>query len=146
MKSTLGGVPVSYLPSLSTPRRLRVTFSLVLALGLGAAGAWASSASACGSPCHWFSGGLSLNFGYASIEAHSLTYVQGNANHNEFCIAAETGNAGSYKDSGGDCQVFSSGAFEAAAFYSGSCCFHATIVNVGPLSSINVSTSTHYDY
>jgi len=119
-----------------------------LSLALVAAAATASSARAvCASPCHWFSGELAKNWAFASIEAHSLTYVQGNANHNEFCIGAEAGSAGSYKDvSASDCQVFSSGTFAAAGFYSGACCFHATIVNVGPLSSIVVSSATHYDY
>ena len=127
----------------SAPRAL----VLLAVFGLAAV-LWAAPANAtCASPCHWFSGALSNNYGYASIEAHSLTYVQGDANHNEFCIAAEQGSAGSYYDpSGGDCQVYSSGSFAAAAFYSGNCCYHATIVNLGPLSSITVSSATHYDY
>jgi hypothetical protein len=119
-----------------------------VALAVCATAVLATPASAtCASPCHWYSGALSLNFGYASIEAHSLTYVQGNANHNEFCIGAEQGSAGSYSDpSASDCQAWSNGTFAASRFYSGACCFHATIVNVGPLSSITVSSSTHYDY
>lgn len=120
----------------------------VLALALSATAVLATPASAtCASPCHWYSGALSLNWAYASIEAHSLTYVQGNANHNEFCIGAEQGSAGSYFDpSASDCQAWSNGTFAASRFYSGACCFHATIVNVGPLSSITISSSTHYDY
>jgi hypothetical protein len=119
-----------------------------LALALPASAILATPASAtCASPCHWFSGALSKNWAYASIEAHSLTYVEGDANHNEFCIGAEQGSAGSYSDpGGGDCQAFSSGNFVAARFYSGNCCFHATIVNLGPLSSITVTSATHYDY
>ena len=128
----------------------RVLFPCLIALALALPAAMLSAAPAsatCASPCHWFTGGLSDGWGYASIEAHSLTYVQGDANHNEFCIGAETGSAGSYSDPGaGDCQAFSAGSFAASAFYSGSCCFHATIVNVGPLSSISVTSATHYDY
>jgi hypothetical protein len=120
--------------------------SCALALGACAALAAAPAGATCASPCHWYEGALSDGFGQASIEAHSLTYVQGNANHNEFCIGEETGSAGSYKDNGSDCQVFSAGNFAASDNYDGSCCFHATIVNTGPLSSITVSSSTHYDY
>lgn len=129
-------IPRAFFPCLSA-----------LALALLASVILAAPASAtCASPCHWFSGPLSDDWAYASIEAHSLTYVQGDANHNEFCIGAEQGSAGSYADSGGDCQTWSNGTFAAAHFYSGACCFHATIVNVGPLSSISITTATHYDY
>lgn len=132
----------------SSGRRLVPACIASLALTLAAVGAMAGPARAvCASPCHWFSGELAKNWAYASIEAHSLTYIQGNANHNEFCIGAEAGSAGSYKDtSASDCQVYSGGTFAAAGFYGGSCCFHATIVNVGPLSSINVTSATHYNY
>lgn len=141
------GARLSFVSPLQLVRRPLLAFVLSLVLALAAGALKASSANAaCASPCHWFSGALSINFGFASIEAHSLTYVQGNANHNEFCIGAEAGSAGSYKDSGGDCQAFSSGSFAASAHYSGACCFHATIVNVGPLSSITVTSATHYDY
>jgi hypothetical protein len=138
---------VSELFSRTLPLHSAAFFLTVLTLALGACAAFAAApAGACTSPCHWYEGSLSNGFGQASGEAHSLTYVQGNANHNEFCIGEETGNAGSYKDNGGDCQVFSNGTFAASDNYDGSCCFHATIVNTGPLSTISVTSATHYDY
>jgi hypothetical protein len=132
--------------SLSAPKRTAVVFISACALAAGAGATFAASAHACASPCHWFEGALSEDFGYASIEAHSLTYVQGNANHNEFCVGREAGTAGSYKDTGGDCAVWSEGTFAADTTFGGNCCYHATIVNVGPLSSISVTSPTHYDY
>jgi hypothetical protein len=132
--------------SLSAPRRVTAILFIACSLALAGAGALASSARACASPCHWFEGTLSDGFGQASIEAHGLTYVQGNANHNEFCIGREMGSAGSYKDAGGDCSIWSEGTFAADVTFGGACCYHATIVNFGPLSSITVTSATHYDY
>lgn len=94
---------------------------------------------------HWFSGTLQYGRGYASVAAHSITYIEGDANNSGFCIAGEQGISG-YHDAGDvPCQVAAGSNGVAAAYYAGVCCYHADISNYNGFN-IEVYTSTHYDY
>jgi hypothetical protein len=96
---------------------------------------------------HWFSGSLPYQFGWASTAAHSISYIQGSANHDTFCVGLEQGVTGSYFDAPAysDCYAYSSGG-GVSVYFTPTCCFHATIVNGGPFNPISVNSATHYDY
>jgi len=122
-------------------RRILVPFASSLVVSLALAG------TALATTDHWFSGSLGKDLAYASVGAHSVTYVEGDAYNDLICIGAETGNAGSYYDAPffSDCQAQSVSGV-AHSYYSGSCCFHATVIYGGPAASKTILSATHYDY
>jgi hypothetical protein len=131
-----------------TVKRLICLTIAACALAAAAApGAYASDNCDPSHHCHWFSGSLAKDFGWGSVEAHSLNYVEGDAYNDLICIGTETGNAGSYYDAPffSDCQAYSSGGV-AHQTYTPSCCFHATVIYSGPASSKTILAATHYDY
>jgi hypothetical protein len=97
---------------------------------------------------HWFSGGLPAEEGYAAPSGHSITFIEADANHNNFCIGREQGWGGWYVVGGShyvdDACSISGG--HAQAYYNGACCYHATIENHNTSLNMTVATSTHYDY
>jgi hypothetical protein len=96
---------------------------------------------------HWFSGQLEAGFGWGSTSAHSYNFVEGDAYNDLICIGLELGHAGSYYDapSYGDCQQYSSGGI-ARAWYSPTCCYHATVIYGGPASSKTILSGTHANF
>jgi hypothetical protein len=95
----------------------------------------------------WFSGNLAAGFGYASAGAHSITYIEGDANYNGFCVAKDQGISGydfASRTPAGTPTCASSGGF-AARSENGACCYHGWIAN-GLGNAITVFTSTHYNY
>jgi hypothetical protein len=122
-------------------RRLAATLSAcVAALGLiFATAAFATSD-------HWFTGNLQAGYGWASYNAHSISYVQGNTSANaDLCVGLEDGYAGGFYDPyGSACQAY--GYKAAYAYYTPTCCFHALVENGGPASPAYINNSTHYDY
>jgi len=130
-------------------RRCIYLMALLAVAAAGSSGVPAAMASDnCSSQvCHWFSGSLGKDFADGSVEAHSLTYVQGNAYNDTICIGTETGNAGMYYDAPffSDCQQYSSGGV-AAAYFTPTCCYHATVIYSGPASAKTILAATHYDY
>lgn len=95
----------------------------------------------------WFSGTLAAATGYASIDAHSITYIQGSASANGFCVAKDQGLAGYAPSSHtpvGTQACATSGGF-ASRSENGACCYHGWIVNNNG-SEITVGSSTRYDY
>jgi hypothetical protein len=96
---------------------------------------------------HWFSGPLLSGVGFASTEAHSITYIEGTANTNGFCVAKDTGTTGygpSSHTPAGTPQCASSGGF-ASRSENGACCYHGWISN-GTGNNMTVDSSTHYTY
>jgi hypothetical protein len=114
--------------------------TLVVAFALPATPAFAAHDT-------WFSGPLPAGFGNASTAAHSITYIEGTANANGFCVAKDQGLAGydfATRSVVGARTCASSGGF-AARTENGSCCYHGWIDN--DLSfAIAVDPSTHYNY
>ena len=96
---------------------------------------------------HWFQGSLSKDFAYASVSAHSATYVQANAYNDLICSGLEQGVAGSYYDAPffSDCDNYSVNG-TAAGYYSPVCCFHATVIYGGPAAAKQILSATHYDW
>lgn len=98
---------------------------------------------------HWFSGALSPGLGYSSASAHSSTqfYVEGQTDHNTFCVAVEQGTAGShlYTWYGADSMCATSGGF-ANGYYTKSGFWHGTIENYSGSLTNNVASSTHYSW
>jgi hypothetical protein len=96
---------------------------------------------------HWFSGSLGAGLGFASAAANSITYIEGTANFNGFCVAKDTGLSGyglSSRTPAGTPSCASSGGF-ANRTENGACCYHGWISN--PLAgAITVDPSTHYSY
>lgn len=97
--------------------------------------------------CHWFSGSLGQDDGWGSVEAHSITYVEGDAYNDSICIGTETKVTDSYYDDPffSDCQMYSINGV-AHLTYTPTCCFHATVIYGGPASSKTILPATHYDY
>jgi hypothetical protein len=95
----------------------------------------------------WFSGSRGAGLGFASTGAHSITYIEGTANFNGFCVAKDTGLSGygsSSRTPAGTPSCASSGGF-ANRTENGACCYHGWISN--PLGfAITVNSSTHYSY
>jgi hypothetical protein len=96
---------------------------------------------------HWFSGTLVQGYGYASTEAHSISYIEATGNHNGFCVAKDTGTAGyasATKSTAGSRTCSSSGGF-AASTENAACCYHGWVDN-STSNDIIFDTSTHYSY
>lgn len=113
---------------------------LAAVFGLGATVAYAASD-------FWFSGPLTGGYGVASNDAHSITYIQGVANANGFCVAKDQGLAGLGTASRvpvGTEACATSGGF-ASRSESGACCYHGWIANKNG-GGITVLSTTRYDY
>ncbi|WP_324909831.1 hypothetical protein [Baekduia sp.] len=103
--------------------------------------------AAYGTSDFWFSGSLATNAGFASTDAHSITYIQGSADHNGFCVAKDQGLAGfdvATRATVGTQACASSGGF-ASRSEDGSCCYHGWIANKNTFA-ISVNSTTRYDY
>lgn len=95
--------------------------------------------------CHWFSGSLNEATAYGSYEAHSITYIEGDAYDDTICIGEETGTAGYYIPlGGGGCSASSSGGVAHATF--SGCCYRAMVAYGGPAAAKQILSATHYDY
>jgi hypothetical protein len=95
----------------------------------------------------WFSGNLGSGLGFASTNAHSISYIQGSGNLNGFCVAKDQGLAGydvASRNVVGTRACASSGGF-ASRSENSSCCYHGWVDN-GTGSGIVIGTSTRYDY
>lgn len=97
---------------------------------------------------HWFAGPLGAfgtsTSGYASFAAHSISYIEGDADHNGFCVGREQGATG-YNQQSFFADACASSGGTAAAFVTPVCCNHANIANTHSFS-ITVLSATHYDY
>jgi len=105
------------------------------------------TATALATTYHWFSGTLVQGYGYASIDAHSIVYVEATGNHNGFCVAKDTGTAGyasATKTTAGTRACSSSGGF-AARNENGDCCYHGWVDNATS-NDIIFDSSTHYTF
>jgi hypothetical protein len=95
----------------------------------------------------FFSGTLPAGFGFAGTAAHSITYVEGTASANGFCVAKDQGLTGydfATRAVAGTRACASSGGF-AARTENGACCYHGWIDNdLG--GSITVNPSTHASF
>jgi len=114
--------------------------ALVVVFGACVATAYAGSD-------HWFANNLASGLGYASSEAHSITYIEGDASANGFCVAKDTGLSGygsSSRTPAGTPACASSGGF-ASRSENGACCYHGWIAN-GTGATITVYSATHYSY
>jgi hypothetical protein len=135
---------VSFSPS-RTPRtgvRRGLMVCAVLAVAL-----LSVTATALATADHWFSGTLVQGYGYASIGAHSIVYVEATGNHNGFCVAKDTGTAGyasATKTTAGSRTCSASGGF-AARNENGACCYHGWVDNATS-NVITFDSSTHYTY
>lgn len=95
----------------------------------------------------WLAGTLDTHLGFASTEAHSITYIQGSADHNGFCVAKDTGLAGyatATRATAGTQACATSGGF-ASRTENGACCFHGWLANKNSFE-ISVNATTRYDY
>jgi hypothetical protein len=107
--------------------------------------AFATAAYATSDP--WFSGNMAAGLGYASSGAHSISYIQGSADSNGFCVAKDQGISGydsASRSVAGTRTCATSGGF-ASRTENSSCCFHGWADN-GTGSAIVFFTTTHYDY
>ena len=133
-------VSASRAPRTGARRGMMVCAVMVIALLSTAAVALAGSD-------HWFSGTLVQGYGFASTEAHSISYIEATGNHNGFCVAKDTGTTGyasATKTTAGSRTCSSSGGF-AARVENSACCYHGWVDN-STASSIIFDTSTHYSY
>jgi hypothetical protein len=106
-----------------------------------------SATVAYGASDFWFSGSLAAGWGVASNDAHSITYIQGVANANGFCVAKDQGLAGfgsASRTTAGTQACATSGGF-ASRSENGACCYHGWIANKTG-GTITVDSSTRYDY
>ena len=97
---------------------------------------------------NWFSGTLAGTTGYASTGAHSVTYIQGVANANGFCVAKDQGITGYAGFVGGltaGTQACATSGGFASRSENGACCYHGWIANKNE-AEITVDPSTRYDY
>jgi hypothetical protein len=95
----------------------------------------------------WFSGSMASGLGFASTGAHSITYIQGSADHNGFCVAKDQGITGydvASRNVAGGRTCASSGGF-ASRSENGSCCYHGWADN-GTGGAIVFGSTTRYDY
>jgi hypothetical protein len=107
----------------------------------------ASTATALAGTDHFFSGTLVSGRGWAGTEAHSVTYIEGDADSNGFCVAKDqgtTGYASATKLTSGVRACASSSGF-ASRTEDGSCCYHGWIDN-STANSMIISTATHTTY
>lgn len=123
-------------------RRRTAAVGVVLAIvfAVFATAAYASSD-------YWLSGTLASGFGFASTAAHSMTYIQGSATNNGFCVAKDQGLAGydvASRNVAGTRTCATSGGF-ASRSENGSCCYHGWADN-GTGSSMSFYSTTRYDY
>lgn len=106
-----------------------------------------AAATALAGADHWFSGTLVQGYGFASTEAHSISYIEATGNHNGFCVAKDTGTTGyasATKTTAGTRACSSSGGF-AARVENSACCYHGWVDN-STGSDIIFDASTHYSY
>lgn len=95
----------------------------------------------------WFSGGMPAGSGFASTAAHSVTYIQGSANLNGFCVAKDQGLAGydtAWRNVAGARACATSGGF-ASRSENGTCCYHGWADNQTG-GTITFNGATRYDY
>jgi hypothetical protein len=96
---------------------------------------------------HWYATTLNAGLGYASVDAHSITYIQGAANLNGFCVAKDQGITGydvATRSVAGGRTCATSGGF-ASRSENGACCYHGWIDNQTG-SAIAVNSSTYYSF
>lgn len=113
---------------------------LMVVFGVSATVAYAGSDN-------WFSGSLSPDVAVASGNAHSITYIQGVANANGFCVAKDLGFGGSGSSTTATAGVqacATSGGF-ASRGEDGTCCYHGWIGNKTS-GTITVDPTTRYDF
>jgi hypothetical protein len=106
-----------------------------------------SASSALAASDFWYTGTLADTTGYAGLAAHSITYIQGVANANGFCVAKDqgiTGYAGAGRTPAGTQACATSGGF-ASRSENAACCYHGWIANKNE-TEITVDPSTRYDY
>jgi hypothetical protein len=107
----------------------------------------ASTATAVATADHYFSGTLVAGRGWAGSEAHSVTYIEGDADANGFCVAKDQGLSG--YDSANRSVVGTRACASSSGFASrsedGACCYHGWIDN-RTASSMIVATTTHTTY
>jgi hypothetical protein len=98
---------------------------------------------------HWFSGTLAASTANEGGPRHAITYVQGNADHNNFCVAGDTRGPGNYAGAGLSTALpqacASSGGVAAVSYGSPSCCQYGFIDNNNGFA-ISVSSATHYNW
>jgi hypothetical protein len=96
---------------------------------------------------YWYATTMNAGVGNASVGAHSITYIQGSANLNGFCVAKDqgiTGNAPANRAVAGMRTCAASGGF-ASRSENGACCFHGWADNQTAVT-ITFNNTTHYDY
>jgi hypothetical protein len=96
---------------------------------------------------HWYASAMAAGVGNASVEAHSITYIQGSANLNGFCVAKDqgiTGNAPATRAVAGLRTCATSGGF-ASRSENSACCYHGWADNQ-TAATITFNSSTYYDY
>ena len=132
--------------SASRTQRTWVRRGMMVCAVIAVALASATAAALAGSD-HWFSGTLVIGYGYASTEAHSMTYIEATGDHNGFCVAKDTGTAGyasATKTTAGSRTCSASGGF-ASRSENGACCYHGWLDN-NTGNNIVFDSSTHYSY
>jgi hypothetical protein len=95
----------------------------------------------------WYASTMASGLGNASVGAHSITYIQGSADHNGFCVAKDQGITGydsASRNVAGTRTCASSGGFVSRS-ENGACCYHGWADN-STASSITFNSSTRYDY
>jgi hypothetical protein len=133
-------VSASRVPRTGVRRATMVCAVIVVAL-------FSAVATALAGADHWFSGTLGVGYGFASTEAHSITYIEATGNHNGFCVAKDTGTTGyasATKTTAGSRTCASSGGF-AARVENAACCYHGWVDN-STSNNIVFDASTHYSY
>lgn len=113
---------------------------LTIMLAFGATAAQAGSD-------FWFAGNLTFEQAVASTTSHSITFIQGVGTANGFCIAKDSGFAGSGNTTGGTAGVqtcATSGGF-ASRSENGACCFHGWI-GLPIMATVNIHPATRYDF
>jgi hypothetical protein len=107
----------------------------------------ASTAAALAGTDHFFDGTLVAGRGWAGTEAHSVTYIEGAANANGFCVAKDQGITGydAANRSVVGTRACATGGGAASRNEDGSCCYHGWIDNQTG-SSMIIATSTHTTY
>jgi hypothetical protein len=133
-------VSTSRTPRTGVRRGMMVCAVIVVAL-------FSAAATALAGADHWFSGTLVHGYGYASTEAHSISYIEATGDHNGFCVAKDTGTTGyasATKTTAGSRTCSSSGGF-AARVENSACCYHGWVDN-STGNDIIFDVSTHYSY
>ncbi len=99
---------------------------------------------------NWFFGKLNNNTGNEGGPRHSIYYIEGKTNHNNFCVAGDTRGPGFYYVGSSGLltalpQACSSSGGFASISYSASCCQYGFIQNRNAFS-ISVYSQTHYSW